>query len=131
MQTLSTEAQVNQINKEFFKGMWTWIAEDSRRNKCDYPELLNLPDQRQYQLRDYANCSACVEANARMLRVRMESLGNNKCLFCPLMKAAKALVPDVSLHNRCLCGLYYNWCNNDLNQRVKAAETIRDLEWED
>ena len=130
MKTLSTEVEVNQANKEFFKEMWTWIAEDSLlRCKCDYPGLNELPPARQLYIRDHSNCSACVEAYGRMLKARTD--GNNKCLFCPLMKAAKALVPDKNSHGRCLCGLYYNWCNNDLNQRVKAAETIRDLEWED
>jgi hypothetical protein len=117
------------------KNLWAWLAEDPMRQKHEWPGFVDACVR--------SNCMACEHAY-------LSGTGKDLCDFCPLEGAAKALLGNKYDKGQCLGGLYteytmsaesyrhYKELTDDVEETekmrvatVKAAETIRDLEWKE
>jgi hypothetical protein len=131
-------------DKEVFKELWSWLAENPNNEKSEWPGFEDPQVRGRYMEESY--CPACKCARERQLRLVIsgdtEAGNESMCRQCPLMKSAYEKAVEVfrtGKYNRdnmrnmyCLAGLFMNWMGTVISaDRVRFAELIRDLEWEE
>lgn len=122
--------------KQAFKELWTWMAGDPLRSKCDWPGFAEFESVKN-------ECPACEHA-------RLKTTGDNECEHCPIEPSAKQILGAQFDQGDCLGGLYTRFTRAAyVYQRAKAleedaeiiedkrisavnaAKAIRDLEWKE
>lgn len=114
------------FNREAHKQMWTWLAENPKKYKSDWPGWdynggTHAPVE--------AACFAC-EYTTKLTRVlEGDKHAQKECFYCPLIPEC---VPET-----CLGGLYLSWLGNlhagKSEETAKYANKIANLpvrEWD-